>query len=277
MNEIALQVGPENNLVAVMTPATSPVRDIAVLLLNAGVIHRIGPHRTNVKLARRLAADGLTCVRFDISGIGDSRAPSGAAEFRQQAVADIKSVMDHVEQQAGIRRFVLFGICAGAVNAHAAALADPRVIGAFLVDGYLFPTWKTPLFRGVAKLRSHGMMGLAQKVARKLFAKRSTAEPVDAAALEHPTRAQFAADLQALDARGVRIALMTTGSFLDRHSYATQWHDLFRGRPFLPRLKIHFDADIDHTMTTHAAQQHLLEAVATWSRSMDAPPSGPAR
>ena len=47
-----------------------------VVLLNAGIIHRIGPNRLYVQLARRLASRGHAVLRFDLAGIGDSEPPS---------------------------------------------------------------------------------------------------------------------------------------------------------------------------------------------------------
>ena len=44
----------------------------AVIMTNAGTVHRIGPHRLYVDLARELAELGFTVLRMDLSGIGDS-------------------------------------------------------------------------------------------------------------------------------------------------------------------------------------------------------------
>ena len=48
-----------------------------VVLLNAGIVHRVGPNRMHVLLARALAAAGIPSLRFDMSGIGDSPEPTG--------------------------------------------------------------------------------------------------------------------------------------------------------------------------------------------------------
>ena len=44
----------------------------ALILLNAGLVHRMGPFRLYVQMARRLAAEGYAVLRFDQSGLGDS-------------------------------------------------------------------------------------------------------------------------------------------------------------------------------------------------------------
>ena len=61
MNEQTVVFGPEQHLVGTITqPAQAKPGHAAVLVLltNAGVIPRIGPHRLNVKLARHLASMG---------------------------------------------------------------------------------------------------------------------------------------------------------------------------------------------------------------------------
>src|SRR5689334_9669091 len=104
--------------------------DICCLLINSGIVHRIGPHRLNVLIARALAAKSLPSLRFDLSGLGDSRPASSSASYGDQAVADIRAAMDFVERERGSpQRFVIFGICSGAVNAYHAALADSRLVG----------------------------------------------------------------------------------------------------------------------------------------------------
>ena len=74
MNEQALSLGPNHSIVGILTSPPRGVarKGIAVLLLNAGLIHHVGPNRLYVRLARVLASMGFSTVRFDFSGIGDS-------------------------------------------------------------------------------------------------------------------------------------------------------------------------------------------------------------
>jgi hypothetical protein len=72
MNEEAVLIG--GSLVGILSrpPAGVDPAMPGVLLLNAGRIHRVGPNRLYVAIARRLAAMGFAVCRFDLSGIGDS-------------------------------------------------------------------------------------------------------------------------------------------------------------------------------------------------------------
>src|SRR5689334_20064244 len=69
--ENAIVFGGDVRLVGIVTtPAETRADRTGVILLNAGVVHRVGPNRLYVTLARRLAQAGLTVLRFDHSGIG---------------------------------------------------------------------------------------------------------------------------------------------------------------------------------------------------------------
>jgi pimeloyl-ACP methyl ester carboxylesterase len=270
MIEEALQLGPEGNLVAVQTRAAGVSKPIVPLILNAGVIHRIGPHRINVKLARHLAAMGYSSLRFDIAGVGDSRAPRGASDFHTQAVLDICAVMDAVERERGSTSFALVGICSGAVNAYATALADERVAGIFMIDGYVYPTRKTKLNLAAAMVRAYGVHEFTRKLARWIAQglrsrARGTADaPVDETFSRQPTREQFAREIGQLVDRNVSVTMMHTASILELYSYPAQLHDAFRGQPWLPRVTSHFTLDIDHTVTSLAAQGRFFDLVAQW-------------
>ena len=68
-------LGKSGSLAGIITDPPAHAREAsrpAVILLNAGLVHRVGPGRLYVRLSRRLAAHGFVVVRFDLSGIGDS-------------------------------------------------------------------------------------------------------------------------------------------------------------------------------------------------------------
>jgi pimeloyl-ACP methyl ester carboxylesterase len=246
------------------------------------VVHRIGPHRNNVKLARHLAQQGYTAVRFDISGVGDSRPPRDAAPIRQQAVRDIQAVMDYVQRDHGLKAFALYGICSGAWNGYATALADDRVRGVFMVDGYTYPTLKRHLIQFAARVRAlspgrvpAAVLRRARRVMSTLLRRTNPQDsvPPPAAPSFKPTREQFAADMGALVDRGVRVAMLFTGSIFETYSYAAQLRDGFRGHGFVQQVTCHHTPEIDHLVTPLSAQRRLLELVTDWvAQNPDAQP-----
>lgn len=147
IQERAARFGAYGNLVGIVTPPVGgiPPRG-AFVFLNAGVVHRVGPNRMYVTAARRLAARGFLSVRFDLSGLGDSSSRRDATAFDQAAALDTSDVLSTLQREYGVDRFVLAGLCSGAVAAFRGALADERVVGAVLLNpqGFvLAPEWTT--------------------------------------------------------------------------------------------------------------------------------------
>src|SRR5688572_27422911 len=109
----------------------------AVVLLSPGVKMRVGPGRLYVPLTEMLTEQGYTVLRFDFFGLGDSE---GALKERLLAdvynnievgryVADTLSALDWLHSTHRIKRFILGGLCGGAITALLAAQRDPRVEG----------------------------------------------------------------------------------------------------------------------------------------------------
>ena len=114
MKEETLLFGPGQGLVGTLSVPSRPTESLGMILLNAGMIHRVGPHRVNVRLARELARHGIASIRFDLAGHGDSARPSGSLSFQNQAVEDIRQAADALANATGLRRFAVFGLCSGA-------------------------------------------------------------------------------------------------------------------------------------------------------------------
>ena len=136
MREEAVHFGASKSLVGVVTdPAEDGSSRPAVILLNSGIIHRVGPNRLYVTLARRLAQAGFVVLRFDLSGIGDSIIRRDNVPFERSSVQETQEAMAYLAATRGVDRFLLAGICTGAVVAYHTARADQRVVGALLING----------------------------------------------------------------------------------------------------------------------------------------------
>jgi pimeloyl-ACP methyl ester carboxylesterase len=162
MAEHTLTLGIENHLVATFTPADTGfdgAPPVVALLTNSGVIPRSGPHRMNVHLARRFAAQGIPSVRFDMSGLGDSRRTASTLPVVEQWVADTRSVMDAAQARFGCARFLMVGFCSGAEVAHLVALEDPRLRAILIWDLYAYPTPASRARTFLYKLRRAGLAG----------------------------------------------------------------------------------------------------------------------
>lgn len=137
MKEKVILFGKNNNLVGILTENGKATGNPNIIFLNAGLIHRVGPNRIYVHLAREVAKYGYTSFRFDFSGIGDSDPLAGEDDpFEIQAVAEVKKAMDYLEMISNIKKFIIFGICSGADIALKAAVNDKRVVGLILINGF---------------------------------------------------------------------------------------------------------------------------------------------
>ena len=125
-------LGDEARLFGVVCRPTSPSADLpAVIFINTGANHHVGPNRMTVGIARRLAALGVTSLRIDVAGIGESPAPPGQPDHRLYALEtceDVRAALDWLEAQ-GHRRVVAIGLCCGAYIAFYTALRDSRIDG----------------------------------------------------------------------------------------------------------------------------------------------------
>lgn len=133
--ERAFRFGRHDSLVGILTSAPSERERIPVVLLGAGIIHKVGPSRVSVNLARSLARRGHPVFRFDLSGIGDSvRSPGDSLE--EVVKADIRDAVSFVLEQTSSTRqgLCLAGFCSGADNAFHMAGEDGRVEAVALFD-----------------------------------------------------------------------------------------------------------------------------------------------
>jgi hypothetical protein len=276
-----LTLGPDGQLVGIVSHPTAhspaharPVTGSSapgVIILNAGVLHRVGPHRLHVALARRLAAAGTTGLRLDLGGIGDSTASSDAASFRESAVADTRVAMTGLTDRLGIAQFVIFGVCAGADNAIATALVDERVTGIVVVDP---PTYATPrsqlrhLRASVAKRGSpleaaRWALRVAERRLRGLVARWSGPDDdPPSGGRELPAVATYRTQLTTLVDRGVRILAIFSGIHQAGYNHADQ---LFEVCPALrDRIDVAYFPAANHTFTELAAQAKLIDTVTRW-------------
>jgi hypothetical protein len=106
------------------------------IFLNAGLIHKVGPNRLYKKLSENYSENGLSTFRFDFSGSGDSEHSSKKLASDAHYFTEITMAMNWIEENKGIDKFLLSGICSGATLAFSASIDDSRVVGLSLIDGF---------------------------------------------------------------------------------------------------------------------------------------------
>lgn len=128
-----------NHLFGVLCePLASRVGNVA-LFINCGANPHTGWRRMTVDHARILAEHGIASLRIDTTGIGDCPAPTdfGDKIYTEAQTADVLAAVDWLTGQ-GWAKVALIGVCSGAYQAFHAALRDPRIEQAIIVNLVVF-------------------------------------------------------------------------------------------------------------------------------------------
>lgn len=115
--------------------------DWCVLFLNPGAVRHIGPNRMWVEAARRFSARGITSFRLDLQGIGESEGQVNrgvASLYDDRLVEQVECTMASLRSTIGVRRFAVVGLCSGAFWTFHAAIRNPEIRAAILLNPRLF-------------------------------------------------------------------------------------------------------------------------------------------
>jgi pimeloyl-ACP methyl ester carboxylesterase len=282
VKEKAVLLGPRRSLVGIVTPAAGPADERsaapAIVILNSGIIHRVGANRLSVTLARSAAAAGFAAIRFDLSGIGDSEPRGDASTPLEAAMADIKEALDSAVKIAGDGRFILVGLCSGADHSVVYAGTDPRVIGIAILDpsiprtpGYFVRHYGMRLLRGASWLNVISGRHPEIRALRKRMAGDQGSIKAGGPSLESPeVRAFLARSYGNAIKAGVRIlAVLTTGSER-QHNYAGQLRDAFPTVRFGDRLRTDYFRGVDHTFMSEESRARVTRLIVQWAGSVQA-------
>jgi pimeloyl-ACP methyl ester carboxylesterase len=292
MREDACLFGKSRSLVGVVTepPETTQARRLpAFIILNSGIVHRVGLNRLHVKLARNLAAMGFAVMRFDFSGIGDSQVRTDNLPFFKSALDETREAMDFLVTTRGIARFILIGICSSAAVSLRIAATEPRVVGAVPINfrGYfqalnqdanahlrnrvlLRHYWRIAFsssFRGknwlkaiTGKVDYRNLIRAISAQARNLLSSRRGRAPTGV----NP----FVSDLRLLAERGARVLLIHAEGdegldyvkmFLGNTDQQSEASAMF---------KVEIVPGANHTFTLLWSQERLLKLVRDWAQEI---------
>lgn len=274
MKEQAIAFGPDESMVGVLTEPDVPTKAPPLLVFNSGFIHRVGPGRLAVDIARRAADAGVSTLRFDFSGIGDSAPRVPALDPIASGIADARAAMDHLSIALGSQKFVLLGLCSGARHAHHVALADPRVVGTVMLDGYAFPTIRSRALEVRERLEEPRALlaGAVRRAKRRLLdGQRTEAAPPPSAFdregffPEDVSRPQMAKDMQTLVDRGVAMLNIYSGEW-KTYRYEGQLQDSLPEVPLRQAVTERLIETADHLYFTPPERTTMLDILTTWLR-----------
>ena len=272
-------------LKGILTPTSDPRLAIrpAALLLNMGLIPRVGPNRLYVRLARQLAADGIPTLRFDFSGVGDSPSRRDTLHFAESAPLETSKAMDWLSQHLGAKRFLLMGICSGARVAFRTACQDDRVAGVAMLNVRSLEEEATSDLREVAS--SYGAFQVFRQKSRwkrvltgqtnYLSALRNLARAALRIGQQRGAMQQSANvidDFRGLVDRGVEVGLFFSSGEFGRKYLRLVLGSEFDSLMSHPRVNESIIPFADHTFTWPRSQDALFESIRRWSASVPTHP-----
>lgn len=253
---------PDNMTVACERPA--------VVFLNAGLVHRVGPYRIHVDLGRILASEGYLTMRFDLSGIGDSQFTPETREYKETVKRDIQDAMDFLQQRYKAEKFVLIGNCSGASNAHMVATVEERISGLVLMDGFFYKTAgfyytaMKPYLANPVKFIAGMVKFLIGYFKRLVPRPKQEVKIVSMFSNVPPPKQKLADDFANLARRGVAMLCIYSGSLTAYYNYPNQFIDMFKNVDFRGMLQLQYFENADHTYTAHSERRKLIECIRQW-------------
>ena len=254
----------------------------AVLFVNMAVHTHSGYGRQTTTLARTLAQHGISSLRMDLRGVGDSadRLDGELPLYRLDAVEDIRAGID-VLIQGEARPVIAIGTCSGAYLAFHALCQDRRIAAAVLANLYCFD-WdlthggETYAAKPVRHVSAYAAMGFSWPTWRRVLtgvtpvgvilhtlARRGFSRLFDRLIKRHqlggashpiiPRRAAFRR-------RGARLVLLYSAGDLGLVDLRTQLGSVDGAAAHLGE-PVHVIADADHSFAADPAQAMLLREV----------------
>jgi uncharacterized protein len=276
-----------------------------IVLLSPGVKMRVGPGRLYVPLTDMLCDEGFSVLRFDFYGLGDSEGELAEKLLPDvynhievgRYVDDTLAAMNWLRTAHGVQRFVLGGLCGGAITALLAAERDPGVEGLLslgmtvtlasnaatpgkymtavqlnkrrqqYIRKLLSPAawFRLLTFRSDYSVIWHSMM--------RKFLKKSPPQAAPAAA-EQPTEQRGNANPMFPPAyfkflgRGGKAFMLFSGKDRLQSEYEEKFALPFAARlaPFEAQIDKHIVADANHVLALHEWQREMVDASRAWTR-----------
>lgn len=274
-------------LVGIVHQGAADQQRAVVVIVAGGPQYRVGAHRQFLSLAKVLATEGYTVLRFDLRGMGDS---SGGYLGFENSHADISCAIDHlVENEPQVREIVLFGECESASGALFYGYSDRRVKGLILINPWvrtpegrakviirhyyvqrLFSGsfWRKVLggqYRPLDSLQSFGLM--LGRVLRGWYGSaraRNAAEADDTYGLPLPVRT--AAGFKRFDGR--KLIVVSGNDYIAREfdvivKSSASWKGLMDSEN-VQRLDV---PEADHSFSEPSAKARVQQAVLRWMQS----------
>ena len=231
-----------------------------------------------MSLARALGRRGFPTLRFDLSGVGESETATDQDSYEARTDREVGEALNVLGARTPADRFVLVGLCSGADNALRAALRDPRVAGAVLIEGYAFGSqgylldyYSRRLIRPETWRRLvHGRISVRDVVAGISGIRRRrpapAAEPDDAERFfRMPPPDRIVADLRELASRGTELLFVLSRDSPSEYNFRRIIKPVLQSGALQSRVEVKTFSDTDHTFSRLGLRAQLVDLVVDWA------------
>ena len=245
-----------------------------VLLSHAGLLHRVGPYRQWVDLARLLSNDGFSVFRFDFNGLRDGDMSNDSISDTTQPINDFVNVMNYLEKNHGAKHFIIIGLCSGADIGYFVTVADKRVVGIILMEGFGYRTmgwyvrhylpldvrkWKNRFRSLFRRLRKH-LKASCVSISNQAFLDLANNQDLR----NFPSQEQAQTEIQQLVDRGVDMLFIYSSGAAEYLNYANQFHAMLPKLELNDKIQVQFYPEADHMFTLLEHRAKLHESIRRW-------------
>lgn len=282
----------------------------AVVLLSPGVKMRVGPGRLYVPLTDMLNQQGYTVLRFDFYGLGDSEGELAETQLADvynhievgRYVDDSLAALSWLRDKHRFARFVLGGLCGGAITALLTAERDASVEGllsigmtvtlasnaatpAKYLTGQQLDMMRAGYVRNLLSVKSWLRLLTLQSDYKVIWHAltrrfRKPAAPAPAAGAAAPPPEQrgdanplFPRAYFTFLGRGGRALMLFSEKDRLFSQYQEKFAEPFAARlgEFLPQIEQHIIANANHVLSFRPWQQEMLERSRGWLQTLHGP------
>lgn len=282
--DVACQFGRDQRLHGVVSEAHEPAEGAPmVVLVSAGLTGKPGPYRLYVDTARELAGLGISTLRFDLGGIGNSQIDNPQQPLLDRTNADIEAALDYLSATYGCKAFILGGLCSGAEDSFRYAKTDARVCGVVMIDPHAYDTayWRLRKYLcrhffdrvGYKLMRMSGIVHVVQGQKHSTSVEGFEGSLIN---YQYMPREESTWILKSLSERGVAVHYIYTGGRIDIFHRPAQIRSMFPDARLRRTLTIDHIPHIEHIQIFAEDRAELVRTIRrrvqeTVSRFMASP------
>lgn len=269
MIEKIIQFGPEKCMLGIQSiPNNESYKDKpAILVLNSGLVHRVGPFGLGVKIARTLCDNGYLVIRFDLPGIGDSVQYDTNSEYEKRIISDVGSAIEIIKNKHNINKFISIGLCTGAMNSHVVTANDDRIVASILMDAYSYPTLNYFKIRYKKKLvKIFNPVFIVEKI-RNVLTKKPHKNEDELEGVDYfrfPKKSSIRMDLENILSKNKKMLFIYTGGMEYICNYEEQLKDSFKTLDFNDGIDVKYFNKMDHTFILKRDREYLVDMFVKW-------------